>query len=167
MALEFRWDPKKAAANLRKHGVSFEDAATAFGDPYSVTIPDPDHSSTEHRFTLIGVTTSGLLVVVATPSAAPLFASLALVERPGSSGGPMKTPDKVKRTSDGMRTQYDFAGGVRGKYASRYRAGTNLVLLEPDVAATFRDGEAVNRALRALMDAMPTRQRRRRGARSA
>jgi len=65
MALEFRWDPKKAVANLRKHGVSFEDAATAFGDPYSVTIPDPDHSSTEHRYTLIGTTTKGLLVVVA------------------------------------------------------------------------------------------------------
>jgi len=79
----------------------------------------------------------------------------------------MKKTDKVKRTSDGMRTHYDFSGGVRGKYAGRYRTGTNLVLLEPDVAATFKDGEAVNRALRALMDAMPARQRRDRRARSA
>jgi len=65
MALEFRWDPEKAAANLRKHNVSFEDAATAFGDPHSITIPDPDHSSAEHRLLLIGTTKRSLLVVVA------------------------------------------------------------------------------------------------------
>ena len=44
MALEFTWDPKKAASNLEKHGVSFEDASTAFGDPLSMTVHDPDHS---------------------------------------------------------------------------------------------------------------------------
>jgi len=65
MALEFRWDPTKAAANLRKHRVSFEEAATAFADPHSITISDPDHSVGEHRFTLVGATTRGLLVVVA------------------------------------------------------------------------------------------------------
>jgi hypothetical protein len=79
----------------------------------------------------------------------------------------MKKTSKVRRTSDGMRTEYDFAGGVRGKYAARFRAGTNVVLLDPDVAATFRDSEAVNRALRALIEAMPARPRRRRRARSA
>ena len=64
MALEFRWDLRKAASNLRKHGVLFEDAATAFGDPHSITIPDPDHSAAERRFTLIGMTRRGLVVVV-------------------------------------------------------------------------------------------------------
>jgi hypothetical protein len=47
-----------------------------------------------------------------------------------------------------MRPHYDFRGGVRGKYASRYRAGTNVVVLDPDVAAVFPDAAAVNRALR-------------------
>ena len=64
MALGFTWDPTKAAANLRKHGVSFEDGSTAFADPHSVTIADPDHSTVEHRFTLVGATNRGLLVVV-------------------------------------------------------------------------------------------------------
>lgn len=68
----------------------------------------------------------------------------------------------MKKTSDGMRTHYGFSGGVRGKYASRYRAGTNLVLLEPDVVANFKDGEAVNRALRALIDAVSAPRRNRR-----
>ena len=64
MALAFTWDPKKAAANLHKHGVSFEDASTALADPHSVTIADPDHSTLEHRFTLIGATKRNLIVVV-------------------------------------------------------------------------------------------------------
>lgn len=53
MGLRFSWDPRTAAANLRKHGVSFDEASTAFGDPLSVTIPDPDHSDDESRFLLV------------------------------------------------------------------------------------------------------------------
>ncbi|MBI3721797.1 MAG: hypothetical protein HY248_04515 [Fimbriimonas ginsengisoli] len=50
-----------------------------------------------------------------------------------------------------MLEEYDFRGGVRGKYAERYAAGTNLVLLEPDVAAFFPDSHSVNEALRGLI----------------
>ena len=50
-----------------------------------------------------------------------------------------------------MREEYDFSGGVRGKYAERYAQGTNLVLLDPDVAKVFPDSAAVNDALRALV----------------
>jgi uncharacterized DUF497 family protein len=50
----FTWDPRKAAANIRKHGVSFAEASTAFADPLSITVPDPDHASDETRFLLIG-----------------------------------------------------------------------------------------------------------------
>lgn len=49
---------------------------------------------------------------------------------------------------DEMRPEYDLRGGVRGKYFERYREGTNVVLLEPDVAKVFRDSETVNEALR-------------------
>jgi hypothetical protein len=52
-----------------------------------------------------------------------------------------------------MRREYDFSHGVRGKYAARFRRGTNLVLLDPDVAAAFKDSRSVNRALRAILDA--------------
>jgi len=50
-----------------------------------------------------------------------------------------------------MRSEYDFSKGVRGKYAQRYAAGTNVVLLEPDVAKEFPDAAAVNEALRRLL----------------
>jgi len=65
MPLQFTWDPRKAAANLRKHGVSFVDAATAFADPLSITVPDPDHSDREQRLVLIGRSRYQHLVVVA------------------------------------------------------------------------------------------------------
>ena len=51
-----------------------------------------------------------------------------------------------------MRPEYDILGGVRGKYYERYQQGTNVVRLEPDVAAVFHDSESVNRALRLLID---------------
>ncbi len=49
-----------------------------------------------------------------------------------------------------MRPEYDFSGGVRGKHAAQYAAGSNVVVLEPDVAAAFPNAAAVNSALRAL-----------------
>ena len=51
-----------------------------------------------------------------------------------------------------MRAEYDFSGGVRGKYYKQYTEGTNVVLLEPDVAEVFRDSESVNQALRVLIE---------------
>ena len=56
-----------------------------------------------------------------------------------------------RAAKDEMRPEYDFSGGVRGKYAALYARGTNLVLLDPDVAAEFGDAKAVNRALRAYL----------------
>ena len=53
-----------------------------------------------------------------------------------------------KPAADEMREEYDLRGGVRGKFFAEYRKGTNVVLLEPDVAKAFRNSEAVNRALR-------------------
>ena len=63
--MQFEWDEQKAASNLNKHGVSFEEALTVFGDPLSDTLPDPDHSLDEHRFIIIGSTESGRIMVVA------------------------------------------------------------------------------------------------------
>ncbi len=63
--MRVEWDPRKAASNVKKHGVSFRDAATVFGDPLAWTFPDPDHSSTEDRFVTIGLTRTGEILVVA------------------------------------------------------------------------------------------------------
>ena len=64
MPLEFTWDRSKATSNLEKHGVSFEEASTAFGDPLSITVPDPDQSHDESRFVLMGQSFRGKLLVV-------------------------------------------------------------------------------------------------------
>lgn len=64
MPLRFEWDPVKADKNLTKHGVSFVEATTAFGDALSLTIPDPDHSTREQRFLLLGRSLPGRLLVV-------------------------------------------------------------------------------------------------------
>jgi hypothetical protein len=63
----------------------------------------------------------------------------------------MKKAAKAKRDPD-MLAEYDFSQGVRGKYAKRYAEGTNVVVLSPDVAEFFPDSEAVNAALRVLVD---------------
>lgn len=59
--MEFSWDPKKAAKNLKVHKVSFEEAATIFGDSLAITFGDPDHSVGEHRLLTIGVSSIGRL----------------------------------------------------------------------------------------------------------
>jgi hypothetical protein len=64
MGLLFEWDPKKARLNIKTHGVSFDEASTAFRDPLSQTIDDPLHSSDEERFVLIGRSISGRLLVI-------------------------------------------------------------------------------------------------------
>lgn len=60
----YEWDPRKAKSNLRKHGVSFEEAATVFLDPLAITFPDPDHSDEEGQEITIGLTTKHRVVFV-------------------------------------------------------------------------------------------------------
>jgi len=64
MGLTFEWDEKKARKNLKKHGVSFEEAATVFGDPLSLTIDDPLHSKHEKRFVTMGESIRRRILVV-------------------------------------------------------------------------------------------------------
>lgn len=68
---------------------------------------------------------------------------------------PMRTVKRAKKPSDDLKTEYDLSAlgpGVRGKYFRRASAGTNLVLIEPDLAKAFPTGKAVNNALRMLVD---------------
>ena len=62
--MDIEWDPEKAAANLAKHGVSFEEAASVFGDRLATTVPDPDHSVTEDRFLTTGLSGGGRVLIV-------------------------------------------------------------------------------------------------------
>jgi uncharacterized DUF497 family protein len=62
--LQFTWDPGKAAANLRKHGVAFEDASTVFRNPLAKVLPDPTHSEEEQRSLIFGHSAGGRLLLV-------------------------------------------------------------------------------------------------------
>ena len=64
MPLSFEWDEKKARSNAKKHGVTFDEASTVFGDARSLTIPDPAHSEAEERFVTMGSSHRSKLVVV-------------------------------------------------------------------------------------------------------
>ena len=63
--MEFEWDPKKEAKNIRKHKVTFSEAATVFADTLSTTVPDPDHSEDEDRYIIIGLSQRPRLLMVA------------------------------------------------------------------------------------------------------
>ena len=64
MSLEFEWDGNKAVTNLRKHGVSFEEAETVFSDDRALLLDDPDHSDDEERFVLLGLSSTLRVLVV-------------------------------------------------------------------------------------------------------
>jgi len=72
----------------------------------------------------------------------------------------MKKQSKRAAAKDTMRAEYDFSNGVRGKHAARYAAGTNVVILAPDVARQFRSSEEVNEALRAIVKLLERRKHR-------
>ena len=63
--MHFEWDRTKAERNVKRHRVSFDEAVTAFGDPLSVLLQDPDHSIGEERYLVLGLSSAGRLLVVA------------------------------------------------------------------------------------------------------
>lgn len=72
MRYRFDWDPSKAESNLRKHGISFEEASTVFGDTFALLMQDVDHSVEEERYLLLGMSSRRHLLVVAFAERPPL-----------------------------------------------------------------------------------------------
>jgi uncharacterized DUF497 family protein len=153
--LLFEWDPAKARANVRWHGVSFEQAASAFYDDLAATIQDPDHSALEQRELLIGFTADQRLTSLVTPSGVRGSESSVLDWPRGMSDADTNSDSQA----DEMRAEYDFSKAVRGKYAERARKGSNVVVIEDDLKSEFPNSESVNAALRELI-----RRRRAEGA---
>ena len=151
--MEFEWDRAKAAVNLKRHRVSFHEAAAVLEDPLSTTFPDEAHSEAELRFLTIGASTRGQSWSWRTWSETIQSASSAPGEQPDARENSMSKANR--RDDDDMRPEYNFAsmkGGVRGKYVARLRKGSNLALLEPEVAAAFPSDDAVNEALRGVLN---------------
>ncbi len=158
--MQFEWDRKKAKKNLRKHKVSFDEAITVFYDPLSATFDDPDHSIDEERFITIGYSSRGRLLVVSHTEREKQYALSVRGVQPPMKGKDMKV--KKKKVNDELRSEYnfDYSKAVRGKYYKHILdEGTNVVMLEPDIAEAFRDSAAVNDALRSLLDLTKTTQR--------
>ncbi len=65
MAYVFEWNATKAVSNLKKHGGTFDEASTVFGDPLAILMPDPDHSGGERRYLVLGISNRGEVLVVA------------------------------------------------------------------------------------------------------
>jgi hypothetical protein len=142
LALEFEWDPRKAAGNLARHKVSFEEAATVFGDPLGRIVADPRHSAVEERF------------ASSTPGK-PHAGREEIMKKSPSKGVPAGDVD-----ADEILPEYDFKRGSPNKFASRYAAGSAVVVL-PDVAAAFPNSGEVNEALRALAEIIQKHRHRR------
>ena len=150
--MEFEWDNNKAITNLQKHGVSFSEAATVFGDSLSITFADPDHSINESRFITIGLSAANRMIILSHTDR--MSASELLVQEKQLEKSRDYMKKDINHENDELRPEYDFTqlkGGVRGKYTERYHQGTNLVLLEPDVAKAFPNARSVNEALRLLI----------------
>jgi uncharacterized protein len=147
----FKWDPRKAAANLKKHRIDFREAATVLNDTLSTTFPDTDQSSVEPRFVTLERPRGRILVVVPTEEGDTV--RIISARQATRHERRFYEEEDNRKSANGMRQEYDFAsmkGGVRGKYVTQYRAGTNLVLLDPELAEAFPTDAAVN-DLRAVL----------------
>ena len=149
--MKFEWHGPKATANMRKHGVSFDEAATVFADFLSTVFPDPDHSDDKTRFLIICMSLANRVLVV---SHAERYGRIRIISARETTQKEQNSMKKTVKKSDELRLEYDFAlmtGGVRGKYADSYRQEVNIVKLDDDVSAAFPDAKAVNDALRSLI----------------
>jgi hypothetical protein len=152
--VNFEWDPPKASQNQLKHGVSFHEAATVFEDPLAMTYNDPDHSISERRFITAGMSEAGRVLIVAHADRAEGIRVMSARKTTRRERNAMKPKNEKQKRGDEPRREYDLSklqGGIRGKYSARFKAGTNIVLLSPDVAEYFSDDQSVNSALRKLI----------------
>ena len=145
--MEFEWDPDKATSNAKKHGVEFAEAVTVFGDPLEVTIADPDHSVASFGFSAWACRLPVACWSWRTLNVKAGFGSSTLARRQARNKNSMSP----QPNTDEIRSEYDFTHGVRGTHYRAYRAGTNVVVLDPDVAEVFTDSASVNQALRQLV----------------
>lgn len=121
-----------------------------FADWDQITIPDDEHSIGEQRWVILGVSNRGNLLVVPHAERSDRIRIVSAWH----ANARQRKQYETKRASGKKPQQvpdYDFSSGVRGQYAARFAAGTNVVVLSPDVAEVFPDSEAVNEALRTLV----------------
>jgi len=151
----FEWNDVKAEHNEERHGVSFGLAEQIFDDPLNITIRDRFHSNAEDRYVTIGETMFGEVLVVVhaergdririiSARRATRHEKLRFMEKEFDT-----IHDAIDEVDD-MQPEYDFSGGVRGKY---YRPGKTItrMTIDDDVLRHFHSAELLNAALRQLI----------------
>jgi uncharacterized protein len=158
VASKKRWDPEKSEANWRKHGVSFEEAETVFGDPEWIWREDDLHSDDEDRYLVIGTSISGRLLVVVYCIRDDDYRLIhARAAGPSERRQYMKgnrIHDKADEAInyDDIPEIKDFSGFKRGGGPDiEFRRDIIRVSIEPDVARHYADSDSVNAALRILI----------------
>lgn len=153
MVKRVRWDPAKAEANRRKHGITFEEAQTIFFDSFFVSIKDDDHSDEEDRFFALGESPQvGLLAVSYTIRDDEAWLISARQPEPAERKRYMRG-DRIKDegpTPPCETDKLDWSKAVRGRHYIKPR-GPITVKIEPVLAEFFRTELAVNDALRLLI----------------
>ena len=127
--IRFEWDPAKAAANLKKHGVDFVEARPVFADERAKIISDPDHSAGEDRFILLGLSLNLRLLVVCHCYREANNTIRIISARKATKPGKRVSTDRCT-----MRKQYDFSKAKKNPYASRLKKQITIRL----------DGEAID-----------------------
>jgi hypothetical protein len=149
MRVTFEWDPRKAKDNIINHGVSFEKATTVLAIPCRQQFPTRCILNMKNALSSLVRPINGVFWSLFTPTGVTRFESLVPASPLRMKGKSMKKADKTRRDPD-MLDEYDFSKGIRGKYVKRLAAGSNVVVLSPDVAAVFPDSDSVNETLRVL-----------------
>lgn len=163
--VEFEWDGAKAASNLAKHGVSFEEALTVFDDPLAVIFEDGEHSHGELRELIIGHSYQNRLVWHVSPNDPEECVSSTLDQPPEGNVRIMKrTPASDSgESNDDMKPEYrfDYSKAKPNRFANVAQKRRVAIVLDEDVAEVFATTESVNKALRAFIEAMPAASGRR------
>ena len=161
----FQWDSKKAAANIRKHGISFDEAVTVFKDPLTLIFDDKTHSEYEYREIVIGHSVLNRLILIYFSEREDQFIRIFSARRATSQEQKeyKKTLEpKSHKVSDELAEEYHFKFNAArsNRFAKALEEDSLVVLLDKDVAEVFTIPEAVNEDLRALIEAMPTKTKR-------
>ena len=151
----FQWDDRKAAANRKKHGISFREATGVFDDPLAAIVSDSNRSRDEYRYVVYGFPSNSEILLAVAYSFRGQRIRIISARRATSQERRIYMNKQFDRISDidaaddyELPDEIDFRGAVRGLV---YIPGTVALRLDDDVAKHFRNGQQVNAALRQLI----------------
>jgi len=166
MSFEFEWDPKKAEENLKRHHVAFDEALTVFADPLARIFDTTQtiRRTRRARSSSVILRSSGYCWYPS-PSGRPRYGSSVHGRRPSANDKIMSKASKRNRRSprEDLRAEYrfDYRKSRSNRFAARMGENAVAVVLEPDVAQVFDSSSSVNRLLRSVIAAVPSRRRSR------